>query len=93
MTELQIAEDILPLGQFKANASALLKGMNSTHRAIVITQKGKPIAVVVSPAEYDRLNEQSRFIAAVRQGLEDEQAGRLIDDEVIDDILQSASHS
>ena len=93
MTELQIAEDILPLGQFKANASALLKGMNSTHRPIVITQNGKPTAVVVSPAKYDRLNEQSRFIAAVRQGLEDEQAGRLIDDEAIDDILQSASHS
>jgi len=85
---MQISEDILPLGQFKAHASQLLKNLNSNNRAIVITQNGKPAAVVLSPNEFDRLNAQARFISAVQQGLNDEQAGRVIDDEELDTILE-----
>lgn len=88
MTNLQISEDILPLGQFKAHASALLKSINTNNRAIVITQNGKPAAVVLSPSEFDRLNSQARFIIAVQQGLNDEQAGRVIDDDELDAILE-----
>ncbi len=91
MAELQVAEDILPLGHFKAHASALLKGINRSNRPIVITQNGKPAAVVLSPAEFDRLNEQSLFCAAVRQGLDDEHAGRLIEDEALDGLLKDES--
>ncbi|TAN65158.1 MAG: type II toxin-antitoxin system Phd/YefM family antitoxin [Methylobacter sp.] len=88
MTNLQISEDILPLGQFKAHASQLLKSINSNNRAIVITQNGKPAAVVLSPNEFDRLNSQALFILAVQQGLNDEQAGRVIDDDELDAILE-----
>jgi prevent-host-death family protein len=88
MSNLQISEDILPLGQFKAHASKLLKSINSSNRSIVITQNGKPAAVVLSPGEFDRLNAQARFISAVQQGLNDEeQAGRVIDDNELDAIL------
>jgi prevent-host-death family protein len=88
MSNMQISEDILPLGQFKTHASQLLKNLNSNNRAIVITQNGKPAAVVLSPNEFDRLNAQARFISAVHQGLNDEQAGRVIDDEELDIILE-----
>jgi prevent-host-death family protein len=88
MTNLQISEDILPLGQFKTHASQLLKSINSNNRAIVITQNGKPAAVVLSPTEFDRLNAQAQFILAVHQGLNDEQAGRVIDDDELDAILK-----
>jgi prevent-host-death family protein len=88
MTNLQISEDILPLGQFKAHASQLLKSININNRAVVITQNGKPAAVVLSPHEFDRLNAQDRFILAVNQGLNDEQAGRVIDDDDLDAILE-----
>ena len=90
MNELQVAEDILPLGHFKTHASALLKGIKINNRPIVITQNGKPAAVVLSPAEFDRLNEQARFSLAVRQGLVDEQEGRLINDEDLDNLLDEA---
>ncbi|MDP3528228.1 MAG: type II toxin-antitoxin system Phd/YefM family antitoxin [Methylicorpusculum sp.] len=88
ITNLHISEDILPLGQFKTHASQLLKSINSNNRAIVITQNGKPAALVVSPTEFDRLNTQARFIFAVQQGLNDEQAGRVIDDDELDAILE-----
>ena len=91
MSSLQISEEILPLGQFKAHASKLLKSINSSNRSIVITQNGKPAAVVLSPGEFDRLNAQARFISAVQQGLNDEQAGRVIDDDELDAILERES--
>ncbi|RIZ68558.1 MAG: type II toxin-antitoxin system Phd/YefM family antitoxin [Methylococcales bacterium] len=88
MSTLHISEDILPLGQFKSQASALLKSINSSNRSIIITQNGKPAAVVLSPSEFDRLNAQSRFISAVQQGLDDVQAGRVIDDDSLDAVLE-----
>jgi prevent-host-death family protein len=88
MSSLQISEDIVPLGQFKAHASQLLKSINNSNRAIVITQNGRPAAVVMSPGEFDRLNAQSRFISAVQQGLSDETNGRVIDDDALDLILE-----
>jgi prevent-host-death family protein len=88
MTNLQISEDILPLGQFKTHASQLLKSINANNRTIVITQNGKPAAVVLSPNEFDRLNTQARFISAVQQGLNDGQAGRVFDNDELDDILE-----
>ena len=81
MTTLQISEDILPLGHFKSNASRILKGLKDHNRPIVITQNGKPTAVVLSPAEFDRLNTHARFVDAVQRGLDDEQAGRVISDD------------
>ncbi|MDT4332440.1 type II toxin-antitoxin system Phd/YefM family antitoxin [Methylomonas sp. MED-D] len=88
MSTIQVSEDILPLGQFKTQASALIKSINSSNRSIVITQNGKPAAVVLSPSEFDRLNSQARFVSAVRQGLDDIQAGRVIEDEQLAEVLE-----
>lgn len=87
MPTLSISEDILPLGQFKAHASRLLNGLKASNRPLVITQNGKPAAVVLSPAEFDRLTAQAHFVAAVQAGLEDERAGRVIDDAELDALL------
>jgi len=87
MSNLLIAEDIVPLGQFKTKASQFLKSINDTNRSIVITQNGKPSTVVLSPSEFDRLEYQSRFISAVQKGLADAEAGRVVDDEILDQVL------
>lgn len=87
MPTLSIAEDILPLGQFKAHASRLLHGIRASNRPLVITQNGRPAAVVLSPAEFDRLSAQARFISAVQEGLEDEREGRMVDDAELDTLL------
>lgn len=89
MSDLLIAEDIVPLGQFKIKASQFLKSINDTNRSIVITQNGKPSAVVLSPGEFDRLQYQSRFIGAIQDGLADAEAGRVVEDEMFDQVLSS----
>ncbi len=80
MKPIQITDDIIPLAQFKAQASQFLLQLHREHRPMVITQNGRAAAVLLAPQDFDHLNERERFLAAVREGLADEEAGRLIDD-------------
>ena len=80
MKHLQISQDIVPVGLFKAHASRLIRRLRAEHRPIVITQNGKPAAVLVTPEDFDRLRDHDHFLEAVRTGLADSEAGRLTDD-------------
>lgn len=81
MKDLRISEDILPVGEFKTQASRVLRHLKKTRRPFVITQNGKPAAVLITPDEFDRLNEHARFLEAVDEGLADSASGRIIDDD------------
>src|SRR5690349_6470365 len=83
MRAVRIAEDIVPVSEFKAQAAECLRRVAETHQPLVIAQNGKAAGVLLSPREFDRLNEQARFVAAVDEGLADADAGLLRDhDEV-----------
>ncbi len=88
MKPIQVSQDILPLGEFKTHASKALLRVRETQRPIVITQNGKPAGVLLSPEEFDRLTEQERFVTAVRDGLADSAAGRVIDDDELESELE-----
>jgi prevent-host-death family protein len=81
MKSMQLAEDILPIAEFKAHASEVVRKVREKGRPVLITQGGKPAAVLISPADFDRLSERERFVAAVEEGLADAEAVRLIPDE------------
>jgi len=81
MRPIRVAEDIVPLGEFKAQASRIIGELRAGRRPVVITQNGRPAAALLDPEEYDRLAERERFLAAVNQGLADVEAGRVIDHE------------
>jgi prevent-host-death family protein len=80
MKRMQYAEDIVPLGEFKTHASRVLRQLASSGRPVVITQNGRPAAVLSTPKDFDRLRRQERFVRAVQDGLADARAGRLISD-------------
>ncbi|MBM3266898.1 MAG: type II toxin-antitoxin system Phd/YefM family antitoxin [Candidatus Sericytochromatia bacterium] len=84
MDPLHVNEDILPIGEFKTHASRLLKKLRDTRRPLVITQNGRPAAVLITPEEFDRLRAHGRFVEAVSRGLEDSEAGRTLPDEDLD---------
>lgn len=89
----QISEDVLPIAKFKTHASEVLKKLQDTQRPIVITQNGKPTAVIITPEEFDRLYEREQFIRAVNNGLADVEAGRVIDDDELSRVLDEESDS
>jgi prevent-host-death family protein len=79
----QVSEDILPLGEFKAQLSEKLRELKGRSRPLVVTQNGRPAAVVMSPEAFDRLTEQRRFLEAVNEGLEDLAKGRTLSHEEV----------
>ncbi len=81
MKPFSTADDIVPLNDFKARASQLFRQLREGQRPLIITQNGKPAAVLISPEEFDRIRERDRFADAVSAGLADSAADRLVDDE------------
>lgn len=79
MKPLRVAEDVVPVGQFKAQAKKWLARAAETGQPLVITQNGRPAGVLLSPAEFDRLVEQDQIIKSIEEGIADADAGRLID--------------
>jgi PHD/YefM family antitoxin component YafN of YafNO toxin-antitoxin module len=43
---------------------------------MVITQNGRPAGVLLSPREYDRIQERQRFLESIAAGLADAESGR-----------------
>ncbi len=78
MRILRVSEDVVPVGQFKAQAKRWLARAQESGQPLVITQNGRPAAVLLSPAEYDRLTERERFLAEVQAGTDDADAGRMM---------------
>ena len=77
MKALRISEDIVPVSDFKAQAADWLRRVSDTGQPVVITQNGKAAGVLMSPAQFDELTEQVRFVQAVDAGLADSKAGRV----------------
>lgn len=78
MKEVQITDGIVPLGEFKARASKLLKQISESGHPMVITQNGRPAGVLLSPREYDRMQERQRFLESIAAGLADAESGRTV---------------
>ncbi len=76
MKEVQISDGIVPLGEFKAQAAKLLKRIGESGQPMVITQNGRPAGVLLSPREYDRMQERQRFLESIAAGLADAESGR-----------------
>ena len=80
MKALKISQDVVTLAEFKNQAAKLLERISNSSQPLLITQNGKPAGVLLSPAEFDRIqeHENSRFIAAVTRGLEDADNGKTL---------------
>jgi prevent-host-death family protein len=76
--EVQISDGIVPLGEFKAQAARLLKRIAESGQPMVITQNGRPAGVLLSPQEYDRIQERQRFLESIAAGLADAESGRTV---------------
>ena len=84
---INISQNIVSLSDFKNKASKMLHEVQRSRRPLIITQNGKAAAVVISPADFDFLTEQVRFVDAVQRGLTDVQNGRVLPDEDLDKEL------
>ncbi len=55
MSRLRPAQDVRPVTEFRANASAFLEQIRSTKCTVILTQHGRSAAVLLDPAVYEDL--------------------------------------
>jgi len=67
--QIKFSEDIISLSELKINPGKIMNRAKSTHRPILLTSRGKGIAVVQGLAEYEANEEKSEFMKAITQGL------------------------
>ena len=77
MRSLRVSQNFVPVSELKAQAAEWLKKLAKSNDPVVITQKGRPAAVLLSPRAFDALTERARLMAAVNEGLADVEAGRV----------------
>ena len=68
---------VIPLSEVKMKLSQLVEEVSSLDEEIIITRHGKPVAIIVSPDEFDSWKEtlairaDAELMAEIRRGLED----------------------
>lgn len=58
MERIRLTDDIKPLSSFRAEATTCIKHIHNTRRPMVITQRGKGVAVLLDINEYETLQEK-----------------------------------
>ena len=75
---MKFSEDVIPLTDLKVNPGRIVKHVAETHRPVLLTNRGRGVAVVQSVAEYEKAEEERAFMRAVVDGLADLDAGRAL---------------
>ncbi|ELB2939244.1 type II toxin-antitoxin system Phd/YefM family antitoxin [Vibrio alginolyticus] len=66
MSRIHFDQDIQPLSEFRAGVASYIKQINETRRPLVITQRGKGVAVVLDVAEYEAMQEKIELLEEMR---------------------------
>jgi len=67
MSRIRLDQDIQPLSAFRAGVASYIRQINETHRPLVITQRGKGVAVVLDVAEYEAMQEKIEMLEEIQQ--------------------------
>ena len=73
---IKFSEDLVPLTDLKVNPGRVVKHVTEVHRPVLLTSRGRGVAVVQSVADYEKAEEERDFMRAVVAGLADLEAGR-----------------
>jgi len=76
--QTKFSEDIVPLSDLKVNPGKVVKQSNTTHRPILLTNRGRGVAVVQGLDDYEKDHEEKEFVRAIAQGLTDIKEGRVL---------------
>ena len=73
--QTKFSEDVIPLTDLKINPGRVVNQVKETHRPVLLTSRGRGIAVVQGLEEYEKSREELAFVKSVAQGLMDIKQG------------------
>ena len=72
----KFSEDVVPLTDLKVNPGRVVKHAAHAHRPVLLTSRGRGVAVVQSVNDYETAEEERAFMRAIVAGLADLESGR-----------------
>ena len=75
----RFSEDVVTLSDLKVNPGRVVRQIDRTRRPVLLTSRGRGVAVVQSLDEYETESEERAFLRGVVKGLMDLEAGRTMD--------------
>jgi len=79
MRVTKFSEDVVPLTTMKVNPGKIVRQVDETRRPVLLTSRGRGVAVVQALADYEAESEERVFLRDVVQGLMDLEEGRETD--------------
>ncbi|MDZ4731165.1 MAG: type II toxin-antitoxin system Phd/YefM family antitoxin [Xanthomonadales bacterium] len=83
----KFSEDVVPLADLKVNPGKIVAQTNATKRPILVTSRGRGVAVVQGLEEYEIREEKLQFMQAMAKGLLEVKEGKLTDLEDVKRML------
>ncbi len=78
MQTVKFSEDVIPLTDVKINPGKLVKQVVDNHRPMLLTSRGRGVAVLQGIADFEARDEEQKFMRAIVQGLMELEEGREI---------------
>lgn len=74
----KFSEDVIPLSDLKINPGKIINHTKDTHRPVLLTSRGRGVAVMQSLEDYEKNAEDLSFVKAVAQGFLEIQEGKTL---------------
>jgi prevent-host-death family protein len=78
-TPTKCSEDVVSLTDMKCDPSRVVSHAHKTHRPVILTEKGRGVAIVQAIKDYESETEERAFLRGVVQGVLDLEEGRELD--------------
>ncbi len=77
--QTKFSEDVIPLKDLKINPGKVVNHTKDTHRPVLLTSRGRGVAVMQGLEEYEKNEEEREFMKAVAAGLMEVREGKEIE--------------
>lgn len=75
MSKVRVDEDIRPLSEFRAEMASFVKHINETRRPMVLTQRGRGVAVLIDVNQFESMQERLEILEDLYRAEEQLAAG------------------
>lgn len=70
------SEDVIPLSDLKINPGKVVNHAKDSHRPVLVTSRGRGIAVVQGLDDFEKAAEELDFVKAIAKGMLDIKEGK-----------------
>jgi prevent-host-death family protein len=73
---IKYSEDVVPISDLKVNPGRIIDQVDKTHRPVLVTSRGRGVAIVESLKDYEAKAEEQALLRGIIQGLMDIEEGK-----------------